>query len=76
MDDLDNETRYKSIECRIKCIVILIGNSGVGKTCIISRFAKGLYLDYSGPTLGTNFISKLVPVHDSQVILQIWDTGI
>lgn len=56
--------------------VILIGASGVGKTCIVMRAAKDQYQDQQNPTIGFAF-QKLHKLLDdgSKVQLFLWDTA-
>ncbi|KAF4525601.1 hypothetical protein B566_EDAN015539 [Ephemera danica] len=56
--------------------VLLLGDSGVGKTCLLVRFRDGrfLYGSYIS-TVGVDFRSKVVTVDEAKVKLQIWDTA-
>jgi small GTP-binding protein len=60
-----------------KIKVVLLGESGVGKTCIVLRFAKGTFNASSGATLGATFLSKSLELQEYGVTLnyQIWDTA-
>nr|XP_054112432.1 ras-related protein Rab-37 isoform X5 [Callithrix jacchus] len=56
--------------------VMLLGDSGVGKTCFLIQFKDGAFL--SGTfiaTVGIDFRNKLVTVDGMRVKLQIWDTA-
>ncbi|XP_059734204.1 ras-related protein Rab-37 isoform X3 [Bos javanicus] len=56
--------------------VMLLGDSGVGKTCFLIRFRDGAFL--SGTfiaTVGIDFRNKVVTVDGVRVKLQIWDTA-
>ncbi|XP_013780234.1 ras-related protein Rab-30-like [Limulus polyphemus] len=55
--------------------VVLIGNAGVGKTCIVRRFTQGLFPPGQGATIGVDFLIKTVQVDGEKVKLQIWDTA-
>ncbi|KAJ8318795.1 hypothetical protein KUTeg_003886 [Tegillarca granosa] len=60
----------------ISCKVMLIGDSGVGKTCILVRFKDGAFLSGSFiSTVGIDFRNKVVDVDGTKVKLQIWDTA-
>ncbi|XP_062447972.1 ras-related protein Rab-37 isoform X2 [Rhea pennata] len=55
---------------------MLLGDSGVGKTCFLTRFKDGAFL--SGmfiATVGIDFRNKVVAVDGVKVKLQIWDTA-
>lgn len=55
--------------------VVLIGNAGVGKTCLVRRFTQGLFPPGQGATIGVDFMIKNVEVDGEKVKLQIWDTA-
>lgn len=55
--------------------IILIGDSGVGKTTISNWALTGSFNDNFVPTVGGNYISKEIQVKSSTVKLQIWDTA-
>lgn len=57
--------------------IILLGDSGVGKTCISSVYCNGLkdYTDSFVPTIGIDFKYKHVKYQDATIKLQIWDSA-
>ena len=70
-DKMDNEDQT------IKCKVVLLGKSGVGKTSIISRYTTNVFKESLMTTPGANFITKKVnfPKANKTVRIQIWDTA-
>ena len=55
---------------------ILIGDSTVGKTCILTRFVDGWFKSESEPTIGVEFGSKVIKCKSGVTIrLQVWDTA-
>lgn len=54
--------------------IIVVGDSGVGKSCLTSKGIKGIYLNDSQPTIGFDFFNFLLKINESFVKLQIWDT--
>ena len=60
-----------------QCKVVLLGDSGVGKTCIISRYISGSFDSNSASTNGASYASKKVEYKDinKTLILDIWDTA-
>jgi len=54
--------------------VVLIGDSGVGKSNILSRFTRGEFSLESKSTIGVEFATKSVTVEGKVVKAQIWDT--
>ncbi|KAM5135882.1 ras-related protein Rab-37 isoform 1-T1 [Mantella aurantiaca] len=62
--------------CELACKVMLLGDSGVGKTCFLIQFKDGAFL--SGTflaTVGIDFRNKVMTVDEQNVKLQIWDTA-
>ena len=61
----------------IKCKVVLIGKSGVGKTSIISRYTTKIFKDNLMSTPGANFITKKVYMSEEKenIKFEIWDTA-
>ena len=61
----------------IPCKVVLIGESGVGKTSIISRYMTNSFNPTIGSTPGANFTSKTVFLEDENqsIKFEIWDTA-
>ncbi|XP_033920026.1 ras-related protein Rab-39B isoform X2 [Melopsittacus undulatus] len=56
--------------------LIVIGDSTVGKSCLIRRFTEGRFAQISDPTVGVDFFSRLVEIEPGKRIkLQIWDTA-
>lgn len=56
--------------------VVLAGDSGVGKTCVLVRFAQNEFLSVPYiSTIGVDFKSKVVNVEGTKIRLQIWDTA-
>ena len=58
------------------CKIILIGNTGVGKTSYCDRLVHNKYNDVFIPTLGVDFFAKHVKLDDNIVLkTHIWDTA-
>lgn len=60
-------------ERRFKLVVL--GTTGVGKTCLTMRFVKGLFDDEQLPTIGAAYMTKKLAVNSKQYIFEIWDTA-
>ena len=54
---------------------IIIGDSGVGKSCILLQFAQNEFDINKENTVGVEFGNKVVTVNGTKVKLQIWDTA-
>jgi len=56
--------------------VILIGDSGVGKSSLLRCFTDGTFAEVSDPTVGVDFFARIIKVADGTPIkLQLWDTA-
>jgi len=55
--------------------ILLIGDSGVGKSCLLLRFADDSYTDTHISTIGVDFKLKTLKINEKTVKLQIWDTA-
>ena len=56
--------------------VILIGDSGVGKSSLLRCFTDGSFFEVSDPTVGVDFFARVLKVADGTPIkLQLWDTA-
>lgn len=55
--------------------VVLIGDSGVGKSNLLSRFTKNEFSLESKSTIGVEFATRSIQVDDKVVKAQIWDTA-
>ena len=58
----------------ISCKVILVGDSGVGKTSIINRYLNK-YTDNQKATIGASYASKTETIDNHTIIFDIWDTA-
>lgn len=55
--------------------VVLIGDSGVGKSNLLSRFTKNEFNLESKTTIGVEFATKTIECGDKIIKAQIWDTA-
>ncbi|KAF8821942.1 Ras family protein [Cardiosporidium cionae] len=63
-----------------KCIdyifkIIIIGNAGAGKSCLMHQFIESTFRKGSSQTIGVEFGSKLISLNGKQIKLQLWDTA-
>lgn len=47
--------------------IVLIGDPGVGKTCIVQRLKKGTFVERHGSTIGVDFTMKTLVVDSKKV---------
>ena len=55
--------------------LLLIGNSGVGKSCILMRYADNSFTENFFNTIGVDFKIKTISLNDQVIKMQIWDTA-
>ncbi|XP_018412690.1 PREDICTED: ras-related protein Rab-43 isoform X4 [Nanorana parkeri] len=55
--------------------IVLIGDAGVGKTCVVQRFKSGVFVERQGSTIGVDFTDRNKNLAGEKVQLQIWDTA-
>ena len=62
---------------RDPCKVVLLGESGVGKTSIISQFIEQEFFDFQTSTTGATFSTKTIKIDkfNETLVLEIWDTA-
>ena len=66
MDDIEYDYLFK---------LLLIGNSGVGKSALLLRFTEDTFRETFHSTIGVDFKIKNVEMDNKIVKLQIWDTA-
>ncbi|OMJ95442.1 hypothetical protein SteCoe_1209 [Stentor coeruleus] len=55
--------------------VIIVGDTGVGKSCILLRFSENTFNEQHNVTIGVEFGSKSIDIGNTAIKLQIWDTA-
>lgn len=54
---------------------IIIGDTGVGKSCLVLRFTDDRYTQNHEFTIGVEFGAKMITCGDKKIKIQIWDTA-
>ena len=54
---------------------IIIGDSNVGKSCLMMQFLEKKFKRHIDPTIGVEFGSIKIQTHSQEIKLQIWDTA-
>ena len=62
-------------EDEIPCKVVILGDSGVGKTAICQRWVNGTFEPTVKPTVGTNYQKKTVQIANHKLTISLWDTA-
>ena len=55
--------------------LLLIGDTGVGKSCLLLRFADDIYTESYISTIGVDFKIRTIELDGKTIKLQIWDTA-
>ena len=55
--------------------IVILGDSGVGKSNIISRYNGDLFVLGSISTIGVEFYTKKILIGDKNIMIQLWDTA-
>ena len=55
--------------------LLIVGESGVGKTCLFLRFIDELFNSNELTTVSTNLKTKIINLENKLIKLQIWDTA-
>lgn len=55
--------------------IILIGDLGVGKTCLLGRYATNRFYDNFCSTIGVDFQTRTIVIDDKKIKLVLWDTA-
>ncbi len=55
--------------------LLVIGDSGVGKSSIVTSYVDGFFSDIHISTIGIDFRIKKINVNDKSIMLQIWDVA-
>ncbi|ODV62970.1 Rab family GTPase YPT7 [Ascoidea rubescens DSM 1968] len=55
--------------------VIILGDSGVGKTSLMQQFVNNKFSHQYKATIGADFLTKEMLIEDKNVTIQLWDTA-
>ncbi|XP_072233900.1 ras-related protein Rab-19-like [Leuresthes tenuis] len=55
--------------------IILIGDSNVGKTCVVQNFKSGVFSEKQQNTIGVDFTVRTLDIEGKKVKMQVWDTA-
>lgn len=74
-DDIKIEEVNSGEKEDYKLKVVVVGDSGVGKTNLIKRFVTNSFSANSKATVGVEFISKSYRINEQVFKIEIWDTA-
>ena len=63
---------FQSFDLSFK--IIVIGDCGVGKSCLTMKATRNYFENYYSPTVGFEFFTFNIKIKDQAIRLQIWDT--
>ena len=70
-----NDSQNKPSNYQYIFKLILIGDSGVGKSCILQRYMNQSFNESYKCTIGVDFLMKSIVINGQTVKLQLWDTA-
>jgi len=59
--------------CHFK--LVLLGDTAVGKSCLVVRFVRDEFFEFQEPTIGAAFLTQTVALDDATIKFEIWDTA-
>lgn len=68
-------TKHEAYQKPVVYKIIILGESGVGKTCLSFRFCAGRFPTSTEATIGIDFREKVLEMDDLRMKLQLWDTA-
>ena len=71
----NNDEEEEDIDYKLLFKIIIVGESCVGKSNIISRYLNGQFIQNIPSTLGAELSNKYLKIKDISAKLQIWDTA-
>jgi len=76
LGSLNSENSVVTDSKNLRVKLVLLGDSGVGKSCIVLRFVRGQFDPTSKVTVGASFLSQTLALQDSTTVkFEIWDTA-
>lgn len=55
--------------------IVMIGDSGVGKTALVNQISEGIFTDVHVPTVGSQFITLPLEIDKTNIVMELWDTA-
>ena len=61
--------------CKYMFKYIIIGDTAVGKSCLLSQFLNNKFNNHYDVTVGVEFGAKMIKIKGDPIKLQVWDTA-
>lgn len=75
-DSFSGARPRSSSSCKRRLLkVIILGDSGVGKTSLMTQYVNKKFSPIYKATIGADFLTRDIPVDGRRVTMQIWDTA-
>jgi len=55
--------------------LVLLGDTAVGKSCLVVRFVRDEFFEFQEPTIGAAFLTQSIALDDTTIKFEIWDTA-
>ncbi len=59
----------------INCKLVFLGDSAVGKSCIVNRFTNNEFCSFQESTIGAAFSTSTIEANNKKIKFEIWDTA-
>ena len=69
------ETEATLMKEKYKFKIVIVGDTGVGKTNLVKRFVHKTYNENTEPTIGVEYFSNNYLINDILCKIDLWDTG-
>lgn len=73
-DEHQQQQQQKNMSYSYLFKYIIIGDTGVGKSCLLLQFTDKRFQPVHDLTIGVEFGARMINIENKQVKLQIWDT--
>uniref|UniRef100_H2YTE6 Uncharacterized protein n=1 Tax=Ciona savignyi TaxID=51511 RepID=H2YTE6_CIOSA len=70
-----SQTRSPFVDYDYLIKVVVVGDSGVGKSQLVARFTRNEFSTNSRQTIGVEFATKTIQVDSRMICAQLWDTA-
>lgn len=68
----DNDQNYgRTANKNVLLKIVILGDGGVGKSCLMSRFISNHFDDHNFHTIGVEFMNKMIEVNGKPYTLQV-----
>eukprot|EP01102_Stenamoeba_stenopodia_P022863 TRINITY_DN9682_c0_g1_i1.p1 TRINITY_DN9682_c0_g1~~TRINITY_DN9682_c0_g1_i1.p1 ORF type:complete len:211 (-),score=49.74 TRINITY_DN9682_c0_g1_i1:237-869(-) len=75
MEEAGNRGSVVGSQKKCQCKLVLLGESGVGKSNLVLQFVQGQFVEHQESTIGAAFLTQTVVLNNTLIKFEIWDTA-